>query len=273
MRACRHAEVLLWAAVFVLAAPISLRAQSTSVPEKYRPYIVLNVDHRGIFQKGLNLIGKSSVPVGRSFALLAGVTRYPNLPLTQQVLEAASIDLDNLQRYLRDQEYFDVIVVLKDGDMNYENLHYFLTNYFPQLLTNSANTRFLFAYSGHGYAVGSGVTARGYLLTSAATSLKDEVNRLPMDVLRSLMGPAIDKANHALVLVNASTQARSEAAGHASFLNPTATTTAPSCHLARPQHHIHRLARPEVAGVCKPCTDPAPGGVLPPAALGPPVLR
>ena len=186
---------LLRAASFALALSIVARAQSNPVPEKYRSFVFYNVDRRGVFEKALNAVGKSGVPVGRSFALIAGVTQYPNLPPAKKTLQAAQVDLDNLERYLRDQEFFDVIVVLKDGAMNYDNLQYFLGTYFPALLTHSPHSRFLFAYSGHGYALGSGATAQGYLLTSAATSMNDKVNRLPMDVLHTLMGPVVDSAN------------------------------------------------------------------------------
>ena len=79
---------LFRAAVFVLALPIFGRAQSISVPEKY---IVYNVDRRGLFDKALNALGVPA-PVGRSFALIAGVTRYPDLPPTKQTLQAAQVD-------------------------------------------------------------------------------------------------------------------------------------------------------------------------------------
>lgn len=199
-----RARTLLRAAAFVLALPIYGRSESVSVPERYQPFIVYNVDRRGIFEKALNVVGQSRVPVGRSFALIAGVTQYPNMkPATYQTLQAAKVDLDNLERYLRDEEFFDVVVVLKDGAMNYDNLQYFLGTYFPNLLARSPHSRFLFAYSGHGYAVSSSEVVRGYLLTSAANTLTDESNRLSMDVLRVLMGPVVDAANHVLVLINA----------------------------------------------------------------------
>jgi hypothetical protein len=178
------------------------RAESDLIAEKYRRFIVQNVDRRNWLEKAFNALGLSQWAVGRSYALIAGVTEYPNLPLTQQTLEAAKVDIENLQRYLRDQEFFDVIVVLKDGDMNYDNLQYFLTTYFPPLL-KAPHSRFLFAYSGHGYVSPSGKTTYGYLLTSAATSLSDPVNRLPMDILHTLVQPVVDSANHVLVLLNA----------------------------------------------------------------------
>ena len=64
------------------------------------------------------------------------------MPVPQQALRPAEADLQHLQAYLKDQEFFDEIVVLKDADMNYENLRYFLEVYFPERLKNSPKSRF-----------------------------------------------------------------------------------------------------------------------------------
>ena len=114
----------------------------------------------------------------------------------------AAVDIEKLQAYLKEQEFFDEIVVLKDADMTLDNLNYFLENYFPQRLRQSPHSRFLFAYSGHGYSVKTGETARGYLLTNAATTLTDPVNRLDLDVFHTMLGPVIDSAEKVLVLIN-----------------------------------------------------------------------
>jgi hypothetical protein len=117
---------------------------------------------RSRFEKALNVIGKTGFPVGRSFALIAGVTQYPNFPPLERSLRPAAVDIEKLQAYLKEQEFFDEIVVLKDGDMTLPNLNYFLENYFPEHLAQSPHSRFLFAYSGHGYSVKAGsVTVPG----------------------------------------------------------------------------------------------------------------
>jgi TPR repeat protein len=173
-----------------------------SIPQEYQRLFVQRADRRSQFEKALNLIGKTGFPVGRSFALIAGVTEYPNFPELERSLKPAAVDIQKLQSYLKEQEFFDEIVVLKDGDMTLPNLNYFLENYFPERLAASPHSRFLFAYSGHGYAIKVGQTTRGYLLTSAATGYTDPVNRLDLDVLRTMLSPVIDSAEKVLVLVN-----------------------------------------------------------------------
>jgi hypothetical protein len=184
----------------VLAGPISVYAQS--VPGQYQRFFVQRADQRSRFEKGLNLIGKTKFPVGRSFALIAGVTQYPNFPQLERTLRPAAVDIEKLQAYLKEQEFFDEIVVLKDADMTLANLNYFLEDYFPQRLSQSPHSRFLFAYSGHGYSIKAGLTTRGFLLTSPASSLTDAQNRLDLFVLRTMLGPVIDSAEKVLVLVN-----------------------------------------------------------------------
>ncbi len=175
-----------------------------SVPSQYQRFFVFREDQRSRFEKALNLIGKTQFPVGRSFALIAGVTQYPNRPPLERYLRPAAVDIEKLQAYLREQEFFDEIVVLKDGDVTLPNLNYFLDNYFPERLAprNSPHSRFLFAYSGHGYSVTAGETIRGYLLTSPATSLTDPINRIGLDVVRTMLGPVVDSAEKVLVLIN-----------------------------------------------------------------------
>jgi TPR repeat protein len=185
---------------FGLASPLAGRAQS--IPSEYLRFFALRTDQRSRFEKALNLVGNTKFPVGRSFALIAGVTEYPNFRPMERSLTPAKVDIEKLQAYLKEQEFFDEVVVLKDGDMTLPNLNYFLENYFPEHLGQSPHSRFLLAYSGHGYSVKAGETTRGYLLTSPATSLTDPVNRLDLDVLRSMLGPVIDSAEKVMVLIN-----------------------------------------------------------------------
>lgn len=188
----------------VLHLPSSALAQSTpDVPDQYKRFFFQFADRRSLYEKALNSIFRAtSVPVGRSYALIAGVAQYPNFPAIDRFLKPGEVDIEKLELYLRDQEFFDEIVVLKDGDMTLNNLNYFLEAYFPSRLNVSPHARFLFAYSGHGYAEGSAETVRGFLLTSAATSRADRVNRIDLEVVRTLLGPVIDSAEKVLVLIN-----------------------------------------------------------------------
>src|SRR6185437_10522278 len=129
--------------------------QSAQVPPEYKKFIIQNIDQRGVVEKLLNSLGIAQKPVGRSFALIAGVTQYPSLanPLDRTLNEAAW-DIDHLVQYLKTEEFFDEIVVLKDADVTSDNLNYFLLSHFPEQLGKAPHSRFLFAYSGHGYAIG-----------------------------------------------------------------------------------------------------------------------
>jgi hypothetical protein len=52
-------------------------------------------DRCSFFEKALNAIGLTRLDVGRSFALIAGVTRYPNFPPLEQGLKPAEVDIKN----------------------------------------------------------------------------------------------------------------------------------------------------------------------------------
>jgi len=174
------------------------------VPAKYKRLFYYYANNTNRYEKAVNSLGLPTRPVGRSFALIAGVTQYPNFSDEKdRFLKPAQVDIEKLKLYLKDQEFFDEIVVLKDGDMNLDTLNYFLENYFPEQLKKSPHARFLFAYSGHGYAESTADTARGFLLTSTATSKKDPDSRIDLSVLRSLLSPDIDAAEKTLVLINA----------------------------------------------------------------------
>jgi TPR repeat protein len=189
--------------VFAFYLPsIASTQPAPNVPEQYKR-LFFEYSDLHLYEKALNSVGLTARTVGRSYALIAGVTQYPNFPDPEQSLRPAAVDIEKLKLYLKNQEYFDEIVVLKDGDMNLDNLNYFLQNYLPDRLRNSPHSRFLFAYSGHGYAEPAGEIQRGFLLTSVARSTTDPLNRIDLSVLRTLLDPVIDSAEKVLVLVNA----------------------------------------------------------------------
>ena len=173
------------------------------VDEPYQRFFTHYVDNRSIPEKALNLIGLTTKDVGRSFALIAGVTRYPNMPFLQQELKPAAEDLRHLESYLLDQEFFDEIVVLRDGEVTLDNLAYFLQHYFPDRLRRFPKSRFLFAYSGHGMADGPPDNPTGYLLKATATNLQDKTNGIPMRVVRVFIDQVVDVGHQVLVLINA----------------------------------------------------------------------
>jgi len=178
----------------------TVSAQSKpQVPEDYQKFFVHYVDNRSISEKALNLVKLSLNDVGRSFALISGVSRYPNMSLTNQELRPASEDIIKLQHYLTTYEFFDEVVVLQDGNVTTENLEFFLQTYFPGRLAEFPKSRFLFAYSGHGMTEGSS----GYLLKNTAQSLTDKTNSINLGVVRVFVDEVVKKGHHVLVLLNA----------------------------------------------------------------------
>jgi lysozyme len=169
------------------------------VPEDYQKLFARYVDNRSISEKTLNLVDLTFNDVGRSFALIAGVSRYPNMSLTNQELQAAAEDIKKLQDYLTAYEFFDEIVVLKEGDVTTENLEFFLQTYFPSRLRKFPKSRFLLAYSGHGMTEGSS----GYLLKNTAQSLSDKANSINLGVVRVFVDEVVKSGHHVLVLLNA----------------------------------------------------------------------
>src|ERR1700676_99998 len=190
---------LLVVALVLLSLPAETEAEQPAVPAKYRKFFVQYIDRRSIPEKLLNLIGMTSSSVGRSFALIAGVDTYPNLPAQDRLLAPAAVDLQKLVRYLREDEYFDEIVVLRNDAVTDENFKYFLQAYFPGRLKKFTKSRFLFAYSGHGVEEGP----RGYLLQASATSFEDKANAISLEVLRTLYQEIVDSAYQSLALINA----------------------------------------------------------------------
>ena len=169
------------------------------VQPEYEKYFANYDDKRSYLEKILNAIGLTNEDLGRSFALIAGVSAYPNMTGSDRRLEPAAEDLRKLEDYLKNVEFFDEIVVLKNEEMNYKNLAFFLQNYFPKRLKKFPKSRFLFAYSGHGITEGS----RGYLLFSKARNLTDKEHSINLRVIRVWFDETVESGHHVLALINA----------------------------------------------------------------------
>jgi formylglycine-generating enzyme required for sulfatase activity len=161
--------------------------------------MVHRVDRRTLSDKALSVIGLSDSQVGRSFALVAGVENYPGLQDNDKTLPAAGEDLRKLVKYLKEEEFFDEIVLLKDEDVTEANLKYFLQFYFPQRVKKFPNSRFLLAYSGHGFQDQS---KEGFLLQSDAVSMKDKVHAIDLSVVRVFVNNVVKNGHQVLVLLN-----------------------------------------------------------------------
>ena len=59
------------------------------VPKEFRQFIVHKSDSRIWLEKALNVVNLTTKDVGRSFAIVAGVSRYPNLTGLDKTLEPA----------------------------------------------------------------------------------------------------------------------------------------------------------------------------------------
>lgn len=177
--------------------------QKPAVDDSHQRFFVHYVDQRSFWEKSLNLVGLTTSDVGRSFALIAGVTEYPNLPSQYEKLDPAKEDIRKLKNYLVNCEFFDEIVLLQNKDMNEENLKFFLQSYFPGRLKRFPKSRFLFAYSGHGFTDGED----SYLMEYTAQSFKDKVNSINVISLRVFIDEVVKSAeasdDYVLVLLNA----------------------------------------------------------------------
>src|SRR5262245_15522618 len=206
-RQTRSLHIWLAFSVLSLAAAESFgqgKPPVTVVSEPFRQKFVYYVDKRSITEKALNLAGLTTQEVGRSFALIAGVSKYPTMTNEmEKTLPPAAADIESLENYLKNQEFFDEIVVLKDGDVTAGNLEYFLQDYFPDRLRKFPKSRFLFAYSGHGMVEGSKDYPTGYLLKSTAKDFNDKINGINMAIVRVYIDQIIEAGYQTLVLINA----------------------------------------------------------------------
>ncbi|CAL2105653.1 hypothetical protein T190115A13A_170076 [Tenacibaculum sp. 190524A02b] len=137
-------------------------------------------------------------PNKRSIALIAGVSQYKSSKINN--LAPAKKDIDNLFKYLKDNQKFDEIIVLKDKAVNETNLDYFLKNYLPKRFRKYKKTKFLFAYTGHGSQ--NNKNTRGYLVKHNAYNLLDRANSIPLTVLSAWLDEAISDCFQSLVLIN-----------------------------------------------------------------------
>jgi hypothetical protein len=155
-------------------------------------------DSRSVPIPVLNQLSLDPTRVGRSFALLAGISTYPSLPSEYKDLKPASEDIRKLEDYLEKVEYFDEIVILKDEDVTSDNLEYFLQGYFLDRLQKYPNSRFLLAYSGHGFTYGSS----SFALSTRSTNIKDLYHSLNLFNLRTFVEFDRPYAHYTLALLN-----------------------------------------------------------------------
>src|SRR5258708_2201503 len=103
--------ILISFVVSVVAVRSDAQDKPPASDANYQRFFSRFVNKRSIPADVLTSVGLPDSLVGRSFALVVGVSHYPKLGLGSQVLEPAGVDLDNLVRYLQVEEFFDEIVV------------------------------------------------------------------------------------------------------------------------------------------------------------------
>ena len=179
----------------LLLAAVSSHAAIPPGEPQYRQYFTHFEDRRSLPEKLSNALGFEGKPIGRSHALIAGVSNYHAM---NEKLAPVDADLEKLQSWLRGTGHFDEIVVLQDEAFSEKNLNYFLRDYFPKRLASFPRSRFLFAFSGHG----SSTEGSSYLLTTKSNSFEDTVNVVEIEELRIKLRKTLDKAHQSLVLIN-----------------------------------------------------------------------
>lgn len=195
---CRISSFQLLAAVLFLSISAQSTPCATDIPSQYKKFFVKNSEGRAMPTDILVKHGIGDQEIGRSYALIAGISDYPKLPDDKKSLPQAKVDIDQIVQFLTQNEYFDEIVVLRNQDVTLDNLNYFLGVYFPERMSAGQNSRFLFAYSGHGFDDDDG----SYLLSSLAEQMNDRVNSIDLAQLKIAVEKSVSKALNALVLIN-----------------------------------------------------------------------
>lgn len=200
----RILNVLLSALALAFSAFATAQVGSggPDVPKEYRKFFYSYSETRAVQDNILSAAGLDPSRVGKSFAVIAGISEYPKMEPRYQHLVQASEDVRKLADYLKNVEHFDEIIVLQNDDVTFTNLAFFLQGYFPPKLAADPNSRLLVAYSGHGFTKGHS----SYLVTSPATRLDvqspDMYNALNLFNLRSLIQDSREYGHRVLVLLN-----------------------------------------------------------------------
>ncbi|WP_183082286.1 GH25 family lysozyme [Paraburkholderia sp. BL23I1N1] len=161
----------------------------------------------------------------RSIALVVGIGKYPHFN-GDSISKAVENDIDNLTKFLKEDQGFDEIIVLKNEDVTQENLNYFLDEYVPnQGKKYRGFARFLMTYSGHGLHLPNALphntkqqggrktsrvpispkrleTPRAALLLSNAESELDTLHSYPLENLKRQLVAISPDYFHVLALIN-----------------------------------------------------------------------
>jgi hypothetical protein len=175
----------------------------------------------------LSVVWPDSAPY--QIAVVAGVSRYPNLPVSNQ-LPPVEYDVDTLVKLLREKFGFDEVIVLTGTTFSPENIRYLFSQYIPSRLAEKKNTQVLFTFSGHGADYNdTGVLFLSDTRTIDPQNWSDLDRSIDLQELKVLMRPTIYEATHFLALLNSCKGGYFLEGGPASF-GPTSVLDAKGAH-------------------------------------------
>lgn len=174
-------------------------------PRFCRFFVQFNTDSAKLLDVRIaDALGVASANETRSIGLVISIDSYPNLPGYD--VSAAGVDGTRLVSFLLNQQKFDEVILLRNGDATVENINYFLEEYLPNRADDfNKKARLLIAFSGHGrYGTSDGTTDRrpAYLL-SGVTDVNGSAHIYKMDDLASNVEALAGRYFHVLTLINA----------------------------------------------------------------------
>ncbi len=177
---------------------LSLPVAAINIPAEYQPFIHDAPDNKkGRLQwlcETFNICDKHRT--NRSVAIVIGVSKYDYL----KPLQSTGNDAPELANFLLESGEFDQVVLLHEGDATKEHISWFMEDYFPALLKDESDSRFLFYFSGHGEYYRN--TGRGYLRL-ADNKKNQNFRSIGMDTVRTWAERNTKNAIHSLFLVDA----------------------------------------------------------------------
>ena len=184
--------------MLTLLCMLAFPAAAVDVPPEFEPFILDAKDNRKSWLQMLcetyDICEKSRA--NRSLAMVIGVSKYKDL----KDLETTGNDAQELATFLLESDEFDQVVLLLEADATKERINWFMEDYFPEILKEERNSRFLFYFSGHGEYTEA--TSRGYL--RLADNQKDQNYRsIGMDTVATWAKRNTNNAIHSLFLIDA----------------------------------------------------------------------
>ncbi|MEN8177011.1 MAG: caspase family protein [Pseudomonadota bacterium] len=184
--------------VLTFLCMLAFPAAAVDVPPEFERFILDAKENRKSWLQMLcetyDICEKSRA--NRSLAMVIGVSKYAHL----RDLETTGNDAQQLASFLLESGEFDQVVLLRESDATKERINWFMEDYFPALLKEESNSRFLFYFSGHGKYTEA--TGRGYLRL-ADNRRNQNYRSIGMDTVATWAKRNTKNAIHSLFLVDA----------------------------------------------------------------------